>query len=335
MIILTNGLTDVDDEGFLKVASNIVKQIKLKKKDTFVISYERTSSLADEYLSLNKFLISRKLKKLVKQHKGALLYIPFPARTLPTAIRIFILSLIYSKSPNVLLVMKNEYNFLARFLLKISRANIIVLSDDAYNFYCGFISKKRVKYIKSGIDTEKFIPVDNRSKRLLKEKYGFDPDIPIVLHVGHLNYGRNVGELLKIDKKYRVLLVTSTLTKNEQDQQLKQLLLERENTTIFEHYISDIQEIYQMADVYFFPTFQACRCIDVPLSCLEAAACNLPVVTTDYGEMKAFEGKKGFYFIRDFSEQNLNFIIDVAITGVDESTRSSVLEYDWKNICDI
>ena len=90
-----------------------------------------------------------------------------------------------------------------------------------------------------------------------------------------------------------------------------------------------------MSDVYFFPTLQACRCIDVPLSCLEAAACNLPVVTTDYGEMKAFKGKKGFYFIQNFSEQNLNFIIDVAITGVDESTRSSVLEYDWKNICDI
>ena len=334
MIILTNGLTEVADEGFLKVANNLVKQIKSKKDGVFVISYERTSPLADEYLSFNKLLISKKLMKLLRGKKDSLLYIPFPAKTLPTAMRVFILSFLYGKKPDVVLAMKNKYGFLARLLLKLSRANIIVLSNDAYEFYGQFLSRKRIRYLKTGVDTEKFSPVDAAAKSELRKKYGFESDVPLILHVGHLNYGRNVNELLKIDKAYRVLLVTSTLTKDEQDKQLRERLLAKENITVFDHYIQDIQDIYRMADVYFFPTLQDCHCIDVPLSCLEAASCNLPIVTTDYGEMKVFRGKEGFYFIEDFSKQNINSIIDLALINCSESvsSRNSVLEYDWKNL---
>lgn len=331
MIILTNGLTEVADEGFLKVANNLVKQIKSKKDGVFVISYERTSPLADEYLSLNKLLISKKLMKLLRGKKDSLLYIPFPAKTLPTAMRVFILSFLYGKKPDVVLVMKNKYGFLARLLLKLSRANIIVLSNDAYEFYGQFLSRKRIRYLKTGVDTEKFSPVDATAKSELRKKYGFESDVPLILHVGHLNYGRNVNELLKIDKAYSVLLVTSTLTKDEQDKQLRESLLAKENITVFDHYIQDIQDIYRMADVYFFPTLQDCHCIDVPLSCLEAASCNLPIVTTDYGEMKAFKGKAGYYFIESFDEDAINSYIEKALLSDEKSTRASVLEYDWNN----
>jgi glycosyltransferase involved in cell wall biosynthesis len=331
MIILTNGLTEVADEGFLKVANNLVKQIKSKKDGVFVISYERTSPLADEYLSLNKLLISKKLMKLLRGKKDSLLYIPFPAKTLPTAMRVFILSFLYGKKPDVVLVMKNKYGFLARLLLKLSRANIIVLSNDAYEFYGQFLSRKRIRYLKTGVDTEKFSSVDATAKSELRKKYGFESDVPLILHVGHLNYGRNVNELLKIDKAYRVLLVTSTLTKDEQDKQLRERLLAKENITVFDHYIQDIQDIYRMADVYFFPTLQDCHCIDVPLSCLEAASCNLPIVTTDYGEMKAFKGKAGYYFIESFDEDAINSYIEKALLSDEKSTRASVLEYDWNN----
>lgn len=331
MIILTNGLTEVADEGFLKVANNLVKQIKSKKDGVFVISYERTSPLADEYLSLNKLLISKKLMKLLRGKKDSLLYIPFPAKTLPTAMRVFILSFLYGKKPDVVLVMKNKYGFLARLLLKLSRANIIVLSNDAYEFYGQFLSRKRIRYLKTGVDTEKFSPVDATAKSELRKKYGFESDVPLILHVGHLNYGRNVNELLKIDKAYRVLLVTSTLTKDEQDKQLRERLVAKENITVLDHYIQDIQDIYRMADVYFFPTLQDCHCIDVPLSCLEAASCNLPIVTTDYGEMKAFKGKAGYYFIGSFDEDAINSYIEKALLSDEKSTRASVLEYDWNN----
>ena len=83
--------------------------------------------------------------------------------------------------------------------------------------------------------------------------------------------------------------------------------------------------------MYFFPVQSFGHCIDVPLSCLEAASCNKPIVTTDYGEMKAFQGKEGFYFIESFEEASLNDLIDQALRNRSCDTRSAVLEYDWEH----
>ena len=84
-----------------------------------------------------------------------------------------------------------------------------------------------------------------------------------------------------------------------------------------------------MSDVYFFPVAEEGHCIDVPLSCLEAAACNTPVVTTQYGEMKAFEGKEGFFFIDSFEQCALNQTVETALAQRNANVRRAVLEYDW------
>lgn len=86
-----------------------------------------------------------------------------------------------------------------------------------------------------------------------------------------------------------------------------------------------------MSDLYFFPVKEDGHCIDVPLSCLEAASCDLPVITTDFGEMKEFTGKLGFYRINDFDENGLNGLIEYVLRSEPYSTRKSVLQYDWDN----
>ena len=330
MLILSNGLTDVVDEGYLKVANSLVKRMKAKNPDITVVSYERKSALTDHYLELNKLLLSRKLISLIKKHKGNVLYIPFPAKMIATALRIFMLSIFKRGDLRVLLVMTGKMNWLPKMLMKVSGAKFIVLSKDTENFYKSFLKENRVRYLKTGVDTSKFVPASKEKQVELKVKYGFDPNRPIVLHVGHLNRGRNVGELMKLDPKYQVVLVTSTLTKNEQDCDLKASLLSAPNIRIIDEYVPNIEEIYQMSDVYFFPVLQSCQCIDVPLSCLEAAACNKAIVTTDYEEMKAFTGMPGFYFIDSFEKTRLNELIGEALTKPDADTRTAVLEYDWE-----
>lgn len=330
MIVLTNGLTETADEGFLKVATSIIKRLKNDKVK--IVSYDRTTSLADEHLNLNKFLISKRLVSILREKKDSVLYIPFPAKTFPTAIRIFLLSLMSKGDVQVVLVLKNHYSVLSKLLIKLSRAKIIVLSSESYEFYREFLSEDKVKYLKSGVDTDRFIPADDLKKNAIREKYGFDLRKPIILHVGHLKYGRNVNQLLNIGNDYQVILVASTLTKNEQDECLKQQLLQKENITILDEYIPNIEEIYQMSDVYFFPTVEKCNCIDVPLSCLEAAACNIPVITTEYGEMKVFRQKEGFIFIDDFSSDNLKALIEKALMleKNNDEIRKSILDYDWQ-----
>lgn len=336
MIVLSNSLLEKADEGCVKVAGSLVKRLKANDKNTFVISFERQSDISDKHLELNKLLMSKELKKLIKEKNERVLYFPFPARPIATALRIFTLSRYAKKGLDVIVSMQTKMDPISKFILKLSGANFMLLSGDAYDRFKKIAGKKRVTYLKTGVDTKKFVPVSVEQQLELKKKYGFELEKPIVLHVGHLNRGRNVAELIKISDEYQVLLVVSTLTKNEQDEKLRNELLSRPNIRIIDSFISNIQEIFAMSDVYFFPVVEYGKCIDIPLSCMEAAACNKPIVATKYGEMKAFDGKKGFYFIDSFDVSAINEIIEKALSEVDTmNTRESVLAYDWDNAIDI
>ena len=331
MIILTNCLSTTIDEGCVKVAHNLVKRLKASDLNPYVITYERKSNISDQHLILNKFFFNRRLFKIIKKHKQKVLYCPFPARAIATSIRIFVLSLFAKYGLDVVVSMQSNFDFVSKLLLKLSGAKFIVLSYDAYERFVKIVGKSKVLYLKTGVDTKKFVPVSPQTSRELKIKYGLDAEKPVVLHIGHLNKGRNISQLLNVNTNYQVLLVVSTLTKDEQDLDLRKELLSKSNIKIIDKYILDIHEIYQMSDVYLFPVMEYGRCIDVPLSCLEAASCNKAVITTDYGEMKAFRGKEGFYFIDCFDDDCLNSVIENALRNKTLNTRESVLIYDWDN----
>ena len=328
MIILTNCLTRTADEGAVKLATTLVKKLKKSDEKIKVVSYDKTNDIADENIRLNKFFIGGDLKKLDKNDD--ILFIPFPARPCANALRIFNLSRHIKKGLYVVMTMTTDSDFLTRFLLKKSNANFVVFSKDAERFYSDIVGAKRVKYLKTGVDTKKFSPLDDEEIKELKIKNGFDPNKKIILHVGHLNRGRNIEHLKKFSNEYSVLLITSTLTKHEQDDDLKRELLSCENIKIIDDFIPNIEEIYQMSDIYFFPVLESGRCIDVPLSCLEAASCNKPIITTCFGEMKEFMGNEGFYFTESFNADKLNNLAKkVCETKVD--TRKNIIEYDWDN----
>ncbi len=330
MLIFTNCITDTADEGCLKTANNIIKRIKVLKPECSIVSYERSSVITDRFVNSNKLLLTKDIIAEIRKEKEDIFYVPFPARSEATALRVFILSVFAAAKVRVMFSQITEISFLAKILLRFSKSEYIVLSDDSLQKLENVVGNKRVKRIKAGVETDKFVPVTMTEICKLKQKYGFISDRPVVLHVGHLNEGRNIAQLKKISLKYQVVLVTSTLTKNEQDLKLKESLQACPNIRIIENYLPNIQEIYQLSDVYFFPVVEQGYCIDSPLSCLEAASCNKPVVTTSFGEMKEFKGKEGFYFIDSFESEKLNLLIDKAAASM-ANTRQYTAEYDWSN----
>jgi len=63
---------------------------------------------------------------------------------------------------------------------------------------------------------------------------------------------------------------------------------------IIDEYVPNIEEIYNLADCYVFPTFKRHNCIDMPLSVMEAMACNIPVISTKFGGLpKIFKEGNG------------------------------------------
>ena len=331
MLILSNSLSEVVDEGCLNVANSLVKRIKKQHKNAFIVTYDRKSKMSDLHLKLNKLLINSKLFSVLKQHNGDVLYIPFPAKEWATAVRVFILSLFCKKNLYVALVMKCCVGFIGRLLFKASGARFISFSEETRDIYSNIVGSDRVDCLKVGVDTTRFVPVLLEKKKELRAKYNIDLNKKVILHVGHLKEGRNVGQLLKLNPDYQIILVVSTLTEGERDTTLKDELSKRPNIIIIDEFMPNIEEIYQLSDVYFFPTVAQGNCIDAPLSCFEAAACNLPVVTTDYGAMKEFKSKNGFYFIDSFDSDSLNVTVLEAINRASVNTRELVLDYDWSN----
>ena len=311
------------------MANSLTKRLKRLDPSTTIISFERKPDYSDFHIQLNKLFLNKQLCKLLHQKRKSVFYIPFASNTTASCMRTFILSLYSRRKVAVLFTLRFQMNPLAKFLLMVSGAKVIALSEASYEFYKDVVGK-RAFYLKTGIDTEKFVPVDSKKKQTLREKYHIPIAKKVVLHVGHLKSGRNVDKLAGIDKQYHIILVVSSVTKSEKDNSIRSMLENRGEVTIIDSYLKNVQEIYQLADVYLFPVQEIGNCIDVPLSVLEAASCNLPIVTTEYGELSSFTGREGFYFINDLSPTLLNESLEKMILRTGGNNRQAVLEYDWK-----
>jgi len=329
VIILSNCLTDIVDEGCRKVANSLVKRIKAAEPESIIVSYESCARISDVHFNINKLMLSKDLAALLKQKQQPLVYIPMPARGISTAVRACVLSAFAKWGLKTVLVMRFPMSGFSKLLLKLSRTEIYTVSCSSWEYYRDIIGE-RAKYIKVGVDTRRFTPIDESQKKLLRKKYSLPEEKPIVLHVGHLKEGRNIRKLLEIDKNFHCILVVSTKTADETDKQLEKELKQSENITVIDRFVPAIQEIYQLSDVYLFPVVERQNCIDSPLSALEAASCGIPVVTTGFGEMSQLLNSEGFYPLEDFAPEKLNALIKKA--AIEKlSPRDSVLEYDWNN----
>ena len=335
MIILSNCLSDKTDEGTLKIVKSLAERIKSLDAKTKIVTYGRRSKLTDIYIHIPpvfrkmKLMFSGQLTRVLREYEEKVLFIPPPAKMISNALRTFSLSLSARWGLSVIMVMKLPVSRLAKILFRMSKATIITFSQDSAQYYNRSLNNK-VIYMKAGVDTKQFHAVSADAKRQLRKKYGLPEDMPIVVHAGHLKMGRNISQLLKINEQFHVVMVASTLMADEQDEELRAKLEEKPNLTLIDWYLPHIEEIYQLADVYFFPVQSAGHCVDVPLSVLEAAACQLPVVCTPYGELKEIIDKPGFFEITSFDENEINKRLLEAVQSGDNG-RNAVLQYDWEN----
>ena len=67
---------------------------------------------------------------------------------------------------------------------------------------------RAMKRFSVGINTGKFFPPNGVDTRELKEKYGFDPDQPLVLHVGHCSGGRGLEDFLRVRGAQRLIIAS-------------------------------------------------------------------------------------------------------------------------------
>ena len=184
---------------------------------------------------------------------------------------------------------------------------------------------------RTGVDLTRFSPVNSERKFSIRKKYGFLPEDTLLLHAGHINHGRNIEILQNLfSKDKRIIIVGSTST--SVDHELKENL-SRNGVTVIDSYIKNIEEIYQMSDVYIFPVRNDHSAIEFPLSILEAMACNLPVVTTPYGSLTDYFKQSTSFAYFDSTQDLKNKVSDVL--NHESNNRNVVAEsFSWEVVFD-
>jgi glycosyltransferase involved in cell wall biosynthesis len=239
---------------------------------------------------------------------------------------------IYNGTKTAMLVLQpSRYLFLWRRVISWLKPDLILAqSADIQEFFARLGC--RIEFLPNGVDTARFTPVSRQIKEALREKYGVEKKKFVILHVGPLARGRNLSLLQQLQGgQNQVLVVGSTSLK-------KDARVCRELTAtgclVWTAYFPSIEEIYALSDCYVFPTLERGESIELPLSVMEAMACNLPVVSTRFGALPRVFPEGGGLFFVDKPEDIPRYVEELGSSSVEIKTREKVLPYSWESIVD-
>jgi glycosyltransferase involved in cell wall biosynthesis len=173
---------------------------------------------------------------------------------------------------------------------------VLVQSKETEDFFksLGFPTK----FFFNSVDTDKFKPINDSQKQKLRIKYQIPLDKFVLLHVASLTRQRNLEMLMEIqDEKNQVLIIGR---ENEKVNLNVLQKLKDKGCKVWIKHFQNIEEVYNLSDCYVFPSKEKIACIETPLSVLEAMACNLPVITTNFGSLpNLFQEEEGLFFIEE------------------------------------
>lgn len=160
-------------------------------------------------------------------------------------------------------------------------------------------SGRKKKLFSVGIKADKFAPVPAEQQKKLKQMYGFDPSKPLVIHVGHCSKGRGLEDFAKIHTAQRMVVASGMF----EDENVIRILNDAK-VKIHKGYLENVEEVYQMADAYLFPTRSAEFVISIPLSVMEALSSGVPVIGyKSFENLKEITGSEGAITLIDTAEQ--------------------------------
>ena len=299
------------DEGMANVSYYIHKN--LEKKINQVI-----------LLNVNDNTKSKFWKKLFSFKPDIIHYVPGP-----TGKGLFLLRIlqILTNCKTVVSATKPDLSPSFKLFSQITKPNIVVTqSENSHKIFNKF--SYQTKFVPNGVDIQKFSPIETNERKMLRESNGFRESDFIVLHIGPISQGRNQKYLLEIPEA-KILLITSKTTPSD-NYLIKELRSDR--TIIISEFLSNVEKFYGLSDVYIFPLVQPKKSIDIPLSILEAMACNMPVITTRFGGIeKILNQGEGLFFI-DKPEEIKEKILEIRNNKVKVNTRKKILEFGWEKI---
>jgi len=330
--VISEGLSSPLDEGFKKFAFGLMRALSQEHE---VLGMSRRGLMVDGYtvhgVRMNRLLLNGGLWRRIRRFSPqAICYVPSSSATFNSYLRARILKWSWPGARVVLVSLqpRNLSAAMARWARRLGPDVVVTQSQDAAR---ALVERGlTARAMPSGVDLETFTPVSADRKQELRHRYGLPSGCFLTLHVGHINVHRAVHLLgdVQAEPGVQVLLVASTST--PQDEHLV-AGLEKVGVRIWRRYLPRIHEIYQLADCYLFPVSSPTAAIELPLSVLEAMACNLPVVTTRYGALgDLFQPGDGLVFAA--TPEEFRSAISLVKKGLPIRTRAMVESYSWDRV---
>lgn len=286
-------------------------------------------SVIDTQIHADKLLLNGNLRKAIRDFRpDVVVYVPAASITPASFVRAKILKS-HGRGAGVVMVGLQPRQL--KPMLRIIAPDAVYVQSEAGKKAlesAGF----KAGVIRAGVDADKFKPLGASEKTELRAKYGIDQSAFVVVHVGHINEGRNIRVMADIAALKGVQTVVVGSTSTPQDSSLAEELADN-GVVVLRGYIEHIEEVYQLADAYVFPVMQSTSAIELPLSVLEAMACDLPVVTTRFGGLAdCFREGEGLFFANDAGE--LTRKLELARNIGEVRTREKIEPFTWTGVFD-
>ena len=333
--VVSDDLSGPPDEGCKKFTMRVARALS-RDHDVALISTRGPLSIRDARLApAPRTFLSRKLRRELKHWRPeVIIYVARPSTTLNSFVRSRILKA-YCPQAKVVLVGLQAWHHTAleRRLIRLLRPELVCVQSVESRRYLESLGCF-VKVLPSGVDTQVFQPVTPQQRRDLRIQYGLRTNLPVMLHVGHLQAGRGIRVLsdLAASGTCQAVLVASSSTRQESELAEE---LRAAGVTVVTDYQRHIEHWYQLADCYVFPVQSSANSIDVPLSVLEAFACDLPTVTTRFGDLFRLFGSRehaGLVFV-DSSEELVREATRMSELHA-KGNRDLALPYSWEIIAE-
>jgi glycosyltransferase involved in cell wall biosynthesis len=291
LLFVTEYLNPPYDEGIKKTVYNLYEDLK-NKYDLKVISRSAFEGKNMNVLQTNSLFISKEVRSIINEfNPDVLIYFPFASGTFASYLRNKILSIMANNANSIFIALQPK--LLKKWQEVVVRCirpkKALTPSPLLKEFWDKIGVYNKLLPLLTNLNVFKPL-VSTIIKKDLRKKYNIPQDAFIISHMGHLNEGRNLNSLIPLQNAgYQIVVVGSSSTPKDSlgPASLKEDL-EKEGIIILDGYIENIEEVYQLSDLYIFPVEAKNGSIGMPLSIMEARGCGIPVLTTDFGSLKHY-----------------------------------------------